>query len=75
MKYGQEDSSGVKVERDCYAEQFADPGSAKFNYMVSVGGDVIDEDEDPRKLAERINALGSRLVAIARQLERAKVKP
>lgn len=71
MKYGEEDQLGLKIERDFFGEHFS--SDLHCNYMVFLDGECIGEDEDPRKLAERMNAIGSRLVAIARKLERAKV--
>lgn len=70
MKYNKADKTGVSLIRDCYAEQFADPGDIKFNYIVDRDGDCIDEDESPIKLADRLRALAKRLNTIASFLDR-----
>jgi hypothetical protein len=64
MRYGKE-VNGVKLERDVFADQFAEPGDVRTNYMVYLHLDVIDEDEDKKALAKRLLKYADRLVKIA----------
>lgn len=57
------------LERDVYAEQFADPSDIKSNYMVRLHGEVIDEDEDKLALAKRLYDYSDRFIKIANFLK------
>lgn len=69
MKYGCA-KHGVSLERDCYAEQFAEPKDLKFNYIVKIDDWCIDEDESPHKLASRLRKKAERINKIVQFLER-----
>lgn len=71
MKYGKE-LYGVSLERDSYAEHFAEPGDVIDNYMVFMNGDCILESENPRELARDLKLVSKRLEVIARFLEKKK---
>lgn len=73
MIYGKKDKSGIKIERECYAEQFAEPGDIKFNYLVMDWNQCIDEGKDPQELAKRIELKANRLNQIARFLRKKKI--
>lgn len=73
MKYN-EVIDGVKLEKDVWAEQFADPGDIKQNYMVSINGEFIDEDLNSSELADRLLLIADRLTKIANFLNRIKSK-
>ena len=64
MKYGHE-IDGIKLDRDCYAEQFAEPGDIRFNYIVTSDGDCVAEDENPQRLAKYLERKAKRHVTIA----------
>jgi hypothetical protein len=71
MKYGHEDKkTGIGLYRDCYAEQFADPGDIKSTYSVRIHGDLILEGQDPVKLAKELMKINDRLYVIADFLRR-----
>lgn len=71
MKYGHEDKkTGVKLNRDVYAEHFADPGDIKTNYTVSIHGDVVLEGEDSKRIAECLYSLINRLHMVRNHLLR-----
>ncbi len=75
MKYNHKDKkASIGLSRDCYAEQFADPGDIRFNYMVTHHGEVILEDENPRKLAKQVYAMIERLHVIYAHLNKFKPK-
>lgn len=63
MKYGYEHKTGVQIDIDVYAEQFAD--DVKVNRMVSINGDLVLENEDPQELAKELDAMANRLFQIA----------
>jgi len=73
MKYGVE-VDRVELNKDCYAEHFAEPGDLKYNYQVFIDGDCIDEDSDKIAMAKRLRKLADRLVKIANFLDRKRTK-
>ncbi len=72
MRYGGFSKSGVQLNRDCYAEHFAEPGDLKFNYSVSIHGDCIAENEDRKALAKELKLIAERLMKIAVHLKTRK---
>lgn len=71
MKYGHEDKkTGISLHRDVYAEQFADAGDIKTNYMIKFHGDTLLEGEDPRELAKDLMSIINRLHVLAYFLRR-----
>lgn len=73
MKYGKS-QHGVELMRDCFAEQFADPGDIKFNYIVKIYNEYFDEDQDTQALAKRLSRIADQLLITARFLKRIKPK-
>lgn len=70
MKYGFEDKSGLGLNRDVYAEQFADPGDIKTKYILTFCGDCLLESKDPQVLAKNIYKMIERLHTIRDHLRR-----
>lgn len=65
---------GIELKRDCYAEQFAEAGDIKFNYMVSCFGTTIMEDESPQTVAKWLFMAARRLEKMAHFLEKIGVQ-
>ena len=75
MKYGHVDKkTGISLERDIYAEHFAEPGDLKTHYTVRFYGLTILEQNDPQKLADQLMKVNERLYMIA-QFLRSKGTP
>jgi hypothetical protein len=75
MIYGKTHTrTGVELDRDVYAEQFADPGDIITNYKVSLSGDVILESEDRLELARDLVAIAKRFEMIAKFLRRKRYR-
>lgn len=75
MKYGHEDKkAGIGLSRDVYAEQFAEPGDIKTNYMVTHHGEVMLESENPEQLAKEVYAMIERLHTVYSHLNRIGMK-
>ena len=71
MKYGHVDKrTGISLDKDVYAEHFADPGDIKINYMIKFYGDTIIEEENPKKLAADLMKMGERFYILANFLNR-----
>jgi hypothetical protein len=62
MKYNHEDKkTGLGLSRDVSAEQYAEPGDIKVNYMLTLNGDVLLENRDGKELAQDIYNMIARL--------------
>ena len=71
MKYGHE-IDRVELIRDCYAEQFAEPGDLKYNFIVKLYGSTIIEEHSPQKLGKELKRIAKRLDSIANFLLKMK---
>lgn len=69
MKYGS-DKYGVALNRDVYAEHFADSVDIKIDYMVHFHDHCVDEDKNPKALAKRLRQYSKRLLQIANFLDK-----
>lgn len=65
------DIDGVELKRDCYAEQF--DTEVKFNYWVTIYGECVGEDENPKRLARQLEKQAKRILKIAKFLSRKTV--
>ena len=71
MRYGHVDKkTGIELDRDVYADHFAEPGDIKTNYMIRIHGDTILEGSDPIKLANQLMKMYERLYMISDFLRR-----
>ena len=59
MKYNKE-IKGVHVQRDDYAEQFAN--KIKSEFKVSIYGETITESENKKELSRELTMLGTQLL-------------
>jgi hypothetical protein len=71
MRYGYVDKkTGISLDKDVYAEHFAEPDDIKTNYMIKLYGDVILEGEDSKALSRDIMNVIERLHMVADFLRR-----